>query len=203
MIHRLPDGSDMGGAMYPGMGAVLARTWSDPGFGDRLLDDPAVCLREVGIDVPATVTVVAREACRDQIHLALGAPPIVVPSSPLSDLRDFACTYRHPALWSLNWLGRDPVASRRFLDDPAAALERLGVAVPDGLAIRAFVNTADTMHLILPPRLPAERCTPALLANVAAGRVQASLRFGRLFGTRAYDLLIALLSRPTAATATP
>lgn len=160
----------MGPSVYPGMGAVLARAWTDEGFRERLLEDGAAALRGIGIVVRPSLEVVAHEGTPNLVHLALSAPPVVAPASPLSDIGDFGSVYRQPALWSLNWLGRDPVASRRFLNDPEAALGRLGIAVPEGLAVRAVANTPDTLHLILPHRPPAERCTATMLGDVAAGR---------------------------------
>lgn len=187
----------MGGSLYPGMGAVLMRAWSDPDFRDRLLSDGSGSLRQIGIAVPDGVVVTTLQASHDVIHLVLGAPPVVVPGSALSDIRDFGCIYRHPSLWSLNWLGRDPVASRRFLDDPATGLVRLGIVVPDRLRVEAASNGVDRIHLVLPPAPPPERWNSAMRDNLAAGRVSSAMRLGRLFGIGAYDVLLdKLAGRP-------
>ena len=180
------------------MGAVLARAWSEPDFTSRIESDPNTALAELAIAIPAGLDVVVKPCSDRVVHLVLGAPPIVVSHSPLSDIEAFACIYRVPALWSLNWLGRDPVAAQRFLEDPAALLERCGVAVPEGLTVEGAANGPYRIHLVLPPTPPADRLTPALFDHLRAGRVPAALRFGRLFGQDAYRLLLDRLATPPA-----
>lgn len=181
---------------YPGMGMVVARAWTDPPFKVRLLADATMALGELGVAIPDGMAAKALENDEDVVHLVLSSPPIVTPSSLLSDICDYGVRYRHPSLWSLNWLGRDPVASRRFLDDPAAALERLGVRVPVGLTVRGVANAAEAVHLILPATLPANRITAGLLANLTAGFVPLGLRLGRLFGRGMYELAVETLATP-------
>lgn len=176
------------------MGRVLARAWSDPEFKTRLLAGPKAALREFGIGLPDGLDIVARENTAKAVHLAISAPPVAVPKSAFSDIRDFAETYRDPRLWPLNWIARDPPATARLVADPLGELGRLGVRAPKGLAVVMLANTAAVAHLILPPKPPARHCTPRLFERLAAGHAPAALRFGRLLGAGPYNTLIAALS---------
>jgi hypothetical protein len=173
------------------MGRVIARAWSDSEFKSRLMADPTSALAELAIALPLGTRLIARENTDRIIHLALSAPPQAVTSSPLSDIRDFAEVYRDPQLWSLNWAGRDPVAANRLSRKPALELEKFGLACPDELQIVILSNTADLVHLLLPPPPHEAHCTPALLAGLAAGHAPAALRYGRWFGPERYEALLA------------
>lgn len=172
----------MASELNPTMGRVIARAWSDAAFKARLLAEPKPALAELGIDIPPAMTILARENTAAMIHLVLGAPPIVLPISPLSDIKAFAETYRDPRLWPLNWRGRDPVAAARTIADPKGELSRLGVFCPEGVSIVVLANTPSLTHLILPPRPAEADCTPALLARIEAGHAPAAMRLGRLLG---------------------
>jgi nitrile hydratase subunit alpha len=176
------------------MGRVLARAWSDSAFKTRLLAEPRAALAELDIELPDTPLLVARENTAKTIHLVISAPPIALPTSALSEIRDFAEVYRDPRLWPLNWIGRDPPASARLMADPRAELARLGVRAPKSLRVIILANTAAVTHLILPPR-PAERhCTARLFERLSAGYAPAALRLGHLLGKGPYDTLVARLS---------
>jgi hypothetical protein len=56
-------------------GQVVARAWTDEGFKQRLLADPAAVLAEQGIAVPAGVAVEVHEATPAVLHLVLPPPP--------------------------------------------------------------------------------------------------------------------------------
>jgi Nitrile hydratase, alpha chain len=173
------------------MGRIIARAWSDNGYIARLVADAAPALAELAIKVPPGVKVVAKENTGHIVNLVLSATPRATPISPLSEIRDFGEIYRDPRLWSLNSAGRDPVAANRLIDDPVGELAKFGVACPDGLQVVILSNSAEVLHLLLPPRPPEARCSPALLAGLEAGRAPAALRYGRLFGPQAYATLLA------------
>ena len=153
------------------VGRVLARSWSDAQFKTRLLAAPKAALHELEIMLADGLDIVARENTAKTVHLAISAPPVAVPKSAFSEIRDFAETYRDPRLWPLNWIARDPPATARLLAD-----------------------TAAVAHLILPPKPPDRHCTPRLFAQLSAGHAPAALRFGRLLGAGPYNTLIAALS---------
>ena len=177
------------------MGRIIAKAWSEPGFLSLLTSNSNKALKDMQIAAPSHLSIVARESTNDLIHLVLSAPPSAMPISALSEIRDFAEIYRDPRLWSLNWRGRDPVATKRMLADPKGELAKIDVACPDDLTITVLLNTAGIVHLIIPPRPPDRLCTPDLLSRLSQGHAPASLRFGRLFGTKPYTKLLEAASR--------
>jgi hypothetical protein len=56
-------------------GKVVARAWSDELFKKRLLADPAVVLKEHGIEVPSEMAVKVMEDSTEVVHLILPSPP--------------------------------------------------------------------------------------------------------------------------------
>jgi hypothetical protein len=61
----------------------------------------------------------------------------------------------------------DEAFKQRLLADAAAVLKAEGVAVPEGVTIKAVENTETTFHLIIPPK-PSRELTEEELA-VSAG----------------------------------
>jgi hypothetical protein len=45
----------------------------------------------------------------------------------------------------------DPEFKARLIADPGAVLVEAGVPVPPGVAVRVVEDTAEVMHLVLPP----------------------------------------------------
>jgi hypothetical protein len=136
------------------MGRVISEAWSDAAFKAQLLSEPKPALAALDIVLPDAMTITARENTEQTLHLAISAPPIAMPISALSEIRDFAEVYRDPRLWSLNWIGRDPVAAGRLMADPVDELRKIGIRVPKDLEIVVRANTATLTHLILPPQPP-------------------------------------------------
>lgn len=176
------------------MGRVIANAWCEAEFKSRLIAEPISALAQLDIAVPPGTAIVARENTDTALHLVTCARPLAMPSSALSDIRDFAEIYCDPRLWSLNWLGRDPVATGRMVADALGELGKIGVHPPAGLGISLLVNTPALTHLILPPLPRSEHRTALLFERLSAGRAPAALRFGRLFGAGSYETLIAALS---------
>ena len=170
--------------MSPGlnctMGRIVAKAWSDRAFVDRLVDNPPLALHELEIAIPQSTRIVVVENTHDRICLVLSAPPIAMPLSPLSEIRDFGEIYRDPRLWPLNWLARDPVAANRMVMDPVRELANLGVDVPKTLDVSVLINRVDVVHMILPnpPDNTADRT--GILELISSGYMPSSLRFGRL-----------------------
>jgi hypothetical protein len=54
----------------------------------------------------------------------------------------------------------DPELKQRFMADPAAVMKERGVAVSEGVALRAVEDTADLRHIVLPYIAPGT--TPTL-----------------------------------------
>ena len=56
-------------------GQVVAHAWSDDGFKQRLMDDPATVLQEQGLTVPAGKQVRVVEDTEETVHVVLPARP--------------------------------------------------------------------------------------------------------------------------------
>jgi nitrile hydratase alpha subunit len=63
--------SELGSDPSNRIAQVVARAWLDPVFKNRLIHDPALVLREYGIDVPEGVELRVVEDTDDVIHLHL------------------------------------------------------------------------------------------------------------------------------------
>ena len=57
------------------MGQIIAKTWSDPAFKQKLMANPAATLMAEGIDVPAGMDVRAVENTDKVFHMVLLAKP--------------------------------------------------------------------------------------------------------------------------------
>jgi hypothetical protein len=55
--------------------AMVERSWSDPAYRRKLIDDPDATLAEAGIEVPPGVHFVVVENEVDRLHLVLPAHP--------------------------------------------------------------------------------------------------------------------------------
>jgi hypothetical protein len=190
------------GLMSPGlnctMGRIVAKAWSDRAFVDRLINDPPLALHELEIAIPQSTRIVVVENTNDGVFLVLSAPPVAMPLSPLSEIRDFGEIYRDPRLWSLNWLARDPVAANRMVLNPVRELTNLGVNVPETLDVSVLINKVDIVHLILPapPDDTADR--NGILDLISSGYIPSTLRFGRLLGNSPYAIVSRSSSSGTA-----
>ena len=155
------------------MGRVIAKAWCDAEFKSRLIAEPISALAQLDIAVPPGTAIVARENTDTALHLVTCARPLAMPSSALSDIRDFAEIYRDPRLWSLNWLGRDPVGhGRAWSPIRWASWARSAFIRPRGWRSSLLVNTPALTHLILPP-LPPERALHAPPVRAPVGRTRA------------------------------
>ena len=54
---------------------LVARTWSDDTFKQRLLSDPRAVLAEAGLPIPPNVNVHVHGASPTDVHLVLPPPP--------------------------------------------------------------------------------------------------------------------------------
>ena len=70
----------------------------------------------------------------------------------------------------------------RLLADPASVLKAEGIAVPDGVELRAVENTDSVMYLTLPPK-PSEDLSDEQLNQLARGGTASSTGTAGTFGT--------------------
>ncbi len=148
-------------------GQLVARTWSDEAFKQRLLAEPAAVLAEQGIEVPPGMEVRVHENTPTAVHVAL--PPAL--SGELSDeQRDQAqlalAGQRYGQLAARAW--GDAAFKARLLAEPAAALAEQGIEYPPGVEVRVHESTPTLVHLALPPK-PAEELSDEQLDAVAGG----------------------------------
>ena len=69
-----------------GWAEIVAQTWQNPPFRQRVLTDPSSVLRERGIELPAGVQVRVVEDTDETIHLVLPPPPGELSDEQLDEL---------------------------------------------------------------------------------------------------------------------
>lgn len=116
---------------------LVARSWLDEGFRQRLLADTRSAAAELGIDLPEEPRITALEN-RDDLH------HVVVCT---------LCSCYPRAL-----LGRPPDWYRsieyrsRVVIEPRAVLSEFGVDLDPAVAVSVFDSTADHRYLVIPVR---------------------------------------------------
>lgn len=121
----------------PALGArLVAKTWADPDFKARVLDDCAKAAAEIGIDI-GDIPIKAIENT-DDVH------NIVV------------CTLCSCYPRMLIGLPPDWYKSRayrsRAVKEPRKILAEFGTHLPDNVEVRVHDSTADLRYLVLPAR---------------------------------------------------
>ncbi|MEP4766462.1 MAG: nitrile hydratase subunit alpha [Roseibium sp.] len=116
---------------------VVARTWTDPAFRDRLLSDTTAAIAEFGFtgrqgehmvvveNTPTIHNMVVCTLCSCYPWTVLGLPPVWYKSAP----------YRS-----------------RAVCDPRGVLAEFGVSLPEGQEIRVWDSTAEVRYLVIPER---------------------------------------------------
>ena len=113
---------------------IVARCWVDPDFKQRMLDDAASAIRELGYEHP---------------HL------VAVENSP--DVHNLVvCTlcscYPTPLLgMPPNWYKMAAYRSRA-VRDPASVLEEFGVELDEHVETRVWDSTAELRYIVIPER---------------------------------------------------
>lgn len=121
----------------PGLGAKLvARTWVDPSYKERVLNDVGSAAAEIGIDI-GDIPIKAIENT-DKVH------NVVV------------CTLCSCYPRMLIGLPPDWYKSRayrsRTVKEPRKVLEEFGTHIPDEVEVRVHDSTADLRYIVLPSR---------------------------------------------------
>ena len=142
--HVLPDDIDAAIAMAESpagdqpstaLGArVVARAWSDPDFGARLLADPVGTLAEY---VPQTVPIAVLADTPSTHHVIVCTLCSCYPSGLLGQ----------PPAWYKNFEYRS-----RVVREPRAVLAEFGTQVGPGVHIRVRDSTAEQRYMVLPLR---------------------------------------------------
>jgi nitrile hydratase subunit alpha len=118
---------------------VVARSWFDPGYRERLLADATAAIAELGYGGRQGEHMVALENTPDLHHVVvctlcscypwpvLGLPPV--------------------------WYKSAPYRSRAVID-PRGVVAEFGTVLPDDIEVRVWDSTAEIRYLVLPQRPP-------------------------------------------------
>jgi nitrile hydratase subunit alpha len=128
----------MDGRNYSRGAKVVARAWEDDAYRERLLDNGASAVEELGMQVgplklvvventPAVHNVIVCTLCSCYPRMLLGLPP--------------------------DWYKSREYRSR-VVREPRAVLADFGTTLPGGIAIRVHDSTADMRYMVLPMRPP-------------------------------------------------
>jgi nitrile hydratase len=118
---------------------VVAKSWVDPAFRARLLDDATAAVAELGYtgrqgehlvaveNTPRLHNMVVCTLCSCYPWTMLGLPPV--------------------------WYKAPPYRSRAVID-PRGVLGEFGLAFPDDVEVRVWDSTAEVRYLVVPMRPP-------------------------------------------------
>jgi hypothetical protein len=122
----------------PADGAKLvARSWVDDGFRERLFADAREAALEVGLDPGPSPVVVALENTESVHHMVVCTLCSCYPKALLGPAPD--------------WYKSLPYRSRS-VSDPRGVLQEFGVALGDDVEVRVVDSTADIRYLVVPRR---------------------------------------------------
>ena len=132
MIAGVDDG------LAPENGArVVARSWLDPGFRDRLLHDATAAARELGIEGPEGRQMIALENT-DEVHNVI------------------VCTQCSCTAWPLIGLPPDwyksPPYRARVVREARTVLSEMGLDLPPSVHIRVWDTSGDSRYVVVPQR---------------------------------------------------
>ena len=172
---------------------VVTRTWQDEAFKQRLLGNPQAVLQEHGLVVPAGKAVRVVEDTAETVHLVL--PAKLAGELSAERLARGAGQGQEPARQMGQVLARawqDEPFKQRLVADPRAVLREQGIVVPSGQAVRVVENTAETVHLVLPPKPADGELSDEQLDQVAGG----SLRQLGIYVAMFWDFMVGDLAIP-------
>lgn len=118
---------------------LVARSWVDPAFRQRLLADPRAAAFELDLDPGPSAVVVALENTENVHHMVVCTLCSCYPKALLGPPPD--------------WYKDFPYRSRA-VSEPRAVLEEFGVHLADDVELRVVDSTADIRYLVIPRRPP-------------------------------------------------
>lgn len=116
---------------------VVARSWVDQAFRQRLLDNAAQAIRELGLQGDATGHLKAVENTREQHNLVV---------CTLCSCYPFAILGMSPAWY------KSAEYRARVVREPRKVLKEFGVALPEDVGVRVWDSTAELRYLVVPQR---------------------------------------------------
>lgn len=140
---------------------VVARSWTDPAFRERLLDDAGQAIKEFGYEGHATEHLKAVENTDDTHNLVV---------CTLCSCYPFAVLGMSP-LWY-----RSAAYRARAVREPRAVLAEFGVSLAQDVKVRVWDSTAELRYLVVPQR-------PAGTEGWDADRLAALVTRNAMIGT--------------------
>ncbi|MEM9843876.1 MAG: nitrile hydratase subunit alpha [Pseudomonadota bacterium] len=116
---------------------VVARSWRDPEFRDRLLADAGQAIKEFGFEGHATEHLKAVENTPEVHNLVV---------CTLCSCYPFAVLGVSP-IWY-----RSAAYRSRAVKEPRAVLDEFGVTLPEETRVRVWDSTAELRYLVVPER---------------------------------------------------
>ena len=116
---------------------VVARSWTDPAFRERLLEDAGQAIKEFGFEGHATEHLKAVENTSDTHNLVV---------CTLCSCYPFAVLGMSP-IWY-----RSAAYRARAVKEPRTVLQEFGVTLADDIRIRVWDSTAELRYLVIPER---------------------------------------------------
>jgi len=116
---------------------LVARSWVDPEFKQRLLEDARSAALELDLDPGPSPVVVALENTESVHHMVVCTLCSCYPKALLGPPPD--------------WYKSVPYRSRAVAD-PRGVLAEFGVQLEDGVEVRVVDSTADIRYLVIPRR---------------------------------------------------
>lgn len=124
----------------PHVGArVVAKSWTDPGYRQRLLEDARAVIREEGnVGVQGTDLVVVENTAK--VHNLVVCTLCSCYPWPLLGL---------PPTWY-----KDTAYRAQSVIDPRGVLRKFGLELDDDVEVRVWDSTAEVRYLVIPERPP-------------------------------------------------
>ena len=116
---------------------VVARSWTDPEFRQRLLDDAASAIEEFGFQGSATGHLKAIENTGEQHNIVV---------CTLCSCYPFAILGMSPAWY------KSVEYRARAVREPRKVLQEFGVSLPEDVKVRVWDSTAELRYLVIPQR---------------------------------------------------
>ena len=116
---------------------VVARSWVDPAFRARLMDDATAAIAEFGFDGDATGHLKAVENTDTQHHLIV---------CTLCSCYPFSLLGMSPAWY------KSAAYRARAVREPRQVLSEFGVDLPETVGVRVWDSTAELRYLVVPQR---------------------------------------------------
>ncbi|MCA1647451.1 MAG: nitrile hydratase subunit alpha [Chloroflexi bacterium] len=125
-------------ARSPANGArMVARAWLDPGYKERLLNDPKAACAEMGVDATSLTEFVVLENTAAVHNLVVCTLCSCYPRPILG----------RPPDWYKSFAYRS-----RAVVEPRAVMREFGTELPEDVEVRVFDSSADMRYLVLPQR---------------------------------------------------